>query len=123
MCTALVVANSVIFRRALKDVLHRRFASMYVAEICSGDKALEIVDSLLPDIIIFDLVSSEESGLKVISRLKTQLPNSVIVVLIDPDVPECRSAALASGASHVLSKGTSSAVDIVAVIDRALPDR
>jgi len=120
MCTTLIVEDGAVFRRALKNVLHQRFPSMYLAEARNGEQALEIIDSLQPDIIILDLILSQGIGLPVTKRLKRQLPNAVILALVDCDLPECRQAAFASGADDILPKSACSAGDIVAAVERAL---
>ncbi len=76
----LIVDDSVVVRRIVKDTL----AADPQLEICgvaaNGRIALSMVDQLTPDIVTLDVEMPEMDGLEVLRRLRTQSPNLPVIM-------------------------------------------
>lgn len=88
-----------------------RFLQMYcgdevrvVGTANSGEKALEQARSLKPRVVLLDLDMPDTSGLDLIPRLRTALPEVGIIVLTLLDTGVYRQAAHTAGADDFVAK-------------------
>ncbi len=123
MSKALIVEDSAIFRKLLKEMLLSRFPSLEISEAADAEEALGKINSLLPDLIFMDIKLPGESGLELTKKVKSKHPNIIIVILTAYDVPEYREAAYQFKADHFLSKGSASRESILTLVDSILSDR
>jgi DNA-binding NarL/FixJ family response regulator len=120
---ALIVEDSAIFRRLIKETLLSRFPSMEISEAADGEEALRKIDPPLPDLIFMDIKLPGESGLELTKKIKTKHPNIIIIILTAYDIPEYREAAYQYNANYFLTKGSASKENILALVESALSDR
>ena len=124
MFKTLIVEDSFIFRKLLKEILQARFASMEIIEAMNSKEALEeIYSSSPPDLIFMDIKLPGQNGLDLAKQVKAKYPDTVIVILTSYDLPEYREAASQSKADYFLAKGSSSKADIFALVDSILSKR
>ncbi len=100
----LIVEDNANFSRVLKDTLQTLFSSAVIHEAHEGKKALQQVDTFLPDLIFMDIKLPGENGLQLTQRIKASHPDMKIVILTNYDILEYREAALRSGANFFLTK-------------------
>jgi YesN/AraC family two-component response regulator len=120
MFKTLIVEDSFIFRKLLKEILHTRFPSMEITEAMDGGEALQEIGASHPDLIFMDIKLPGQNGLDLAKLIKTKYPDTVIVILTSYDIPEYREAALQNSADHFLSKGSSTKAEILALVDSIL---
>ncbi len=120
---ALIVEDSVIFRKLLKETLHSRFPSMEILEAAEGAEALQKIVSQPPDLIFMDIKLPGESGLELTTKIKAKYPDVIIIILTSYDSPEYREAATQAKANYFLSKGSSSKENILSLVETALAGR
>ena len=123
MFKILIVEDSAIFRKLLKETLHSRFPSMELLEAADGGEALQRIKATVPDLIFMDIKLPGESGLELTKKIKNQYPNIIIIILTAYDVPEYREAAFQSKANYFLSKGSVTREGILKLVDSLLSDR
>ena len=123
MPNALIVEDSAIFRKLLKETLLSGFPFLEVSEAADAEEALLKINSLSPDLIFMDIKLPGESGLDLTKKVKSKHPNIIIVILTAYDVPEYREAAYQFKADHFLSKGSASRESILTLVDSILSDR
>jgi len=119
----LIVEDSVIFRKLLKDTLHSRFPSMEIFEAVDGGEAMQRILSNPPDLIFMDIKLPGESGLELTAKIKAKYPDLIVIILTSYDSPEYRQAATQVKANYFLSKGSSSKESILALVESALAKR
>ncbi len=119
----LIVEDSTIFRKLLKETLHSRFPLMEIIEAADGAEAMEKILSHPPDLIFMDIKLPGESGLELTTKIKTKYPNVIIIILTSYDSPEYREAAVQAKANFFLSKGSSSKENILSLVESALAGR
>ncbi len=117
----LIVEDSAIFRKLLKETLHSRFKSMEISEAADGEEALQKVSASPPDLIFMDIKLPGKSGLELTAKIKAKYPDVVIIILTSYDTPEYREAAAKAKADHFLSKGSSSKEGILTLVQSILP--
>ena len=120
MPKALIVEDSVIFRKLLKEMLLSRFPSLEISEAADAEEALRKIENYPPDLIFMDIKLPGESGLELTKKIKTQYPNIIIIILTAYDIPEYREAAVQAKANYFLSKGSSSKEGILKLVESIL---
>ena len=119
----LIVEDSAIFRKLLKETLHSRFPSMEILEAADGEEAMQKILSHSPDLIFMDIKLPGESGLELTAKIKAKYPDLIVIILTSYDTPEYREAAVQAKANYFLSKGTSSKESILTLVESALAGR
>jgi CheY-like chemotaxis protein len=122
MYKTLIVEDNDNFRLTLKSLLEARFPSMTFEEATEGSKALEKVSTFDPDLIFMDIKLPGLSGLELTQKIRNTNSKVKIIILTSYDLPEYREAAREGGASHFLSKGSSKAEEILALVETILSE-
>lgn len=100
----LIVDDHPSIRRGLKYMISMTQDIECIGECDSGDKAIEFVQSLSPDVIIMDLAMGNTDGVKATQVIRANHPLVQVLVLtsyIDPDKVQ---SALQAGAIGYLMK-------------------
>jgi DNA-binding NarL/FixJ family response regulator len=104
--TVLIVDDHDGFRTGLKSLLIEHGLDV-VGDAADGETALELVESLAPNVVLMDLQLPRISGLEATRRIAASSPETAVLMLTvsanEADVVE----ALVGGASGYLVKGTS----------------
>jgi DNA-binding NarL/FixJ family response regulator len=104
MFKALIVEDNSTFRQMLKGVLHARFPTMEIEDEPDGSELFSKLESFHPDIVFMDVRLPGENGLELTKKIKTDYPDTIVVILTSYDLPEYRQAALQSMADHFVTK-------------------
>jgi DNA-binding NarL/FixJ family response regulator len=105
--SALLVDDNTTFLGILRNYLKERQWENLVSVVgtaTNGEDALEKASVLKPQVVLLDLVMPGLSGLQVIPRLKTLLPQTKIIVLTLLDSPDYSKASLEGGADYFVAK-------------------
>ena len=116
----LIVEDSPLFRKLLKETLHSRFPSMQTSEAEDGKVALRKVNAVPPDLIFMDIKLPGENGLQLTAKIKAKYPNVTVIILTSYDTQEYREAATQAKANYFLSKGSSTRESILTLIKSIL---
>ena len=120
MSKILIVENNDTFRHSLRSLLRSRFPSMVIEEAENGKEALQKTNEFFPNLILMDIKLPGESGLELTERIKNVFPATIIILLTNYDMPEYRKAAERCGANYFLGKGSSTAEEILGLVDSVL---
>ena len=116
----LILDQSPIFRRTLKEVIQTSETEVEIKEADSAAQARALLQTDPVDVVFFDIALSRENGLAFIADIKAMLPDSHIVVLTCYDSAEYEAASLENGADYFLSKERSGGLRLLDVIHAAL---
>ena len=116
----LIVESNATLRLELKKLLASRFPLMNLEEARDGKEAIQKISNFLPYLVFIDIQLPGKNGLKVTSEIKKSYSDIIVIAFSTYDMPEYRKAANESGANYFLSKGMSSAEDILALVDSIL---
>ncbi len=104
----LIADDHTLFRQGLKQVLELEKDFEVVAEVGSGDEALQAAQELKPDVIVLD-VSMPGGGLETCAKIKQVMPGVGVVILTMHEDQEYLMRALKVGAHSYLVKDVDSA--------------
>jgi DNA-binding NarL/FixJ family response regulator len=120
----LIVEDSALYRKLLKETLQSRFPSMEIIEAEEGEEAMKQMGVQSPPNLIFmDIKLPGENGLELTGKIKAKYPGVIIIILTSYDSPEYREAAARVKADHFLSKGSSSKEGILTLVESVLAGR
>ncbi|MDB4443772.1 response regulator transcription factor [bacterium] len=116
----LIVEDNATFRQTIIGLLKSRFPTLIFEEATNRKEALQKVSDFIPDLLFMDISLSGESGLNLLREIKDAFPEIIIIILTSYDFPEYRQVAKQNGASHFLSKSSTSAEEILELVDSIL---
>jgi CheY-like chemotaxis protein len=102
--SVMLVDDNPVFLRATSQFLEAHDDVVVVGTANGGDKALERVEGLHPQVVLIDLAMPGLPGLETIPHLRRMMPNLRIIALTVMNSPSFRQAALAAGADVFLAK-------------------
>ncbi len=114
----LLVDDHAMVRRGMRDFLGLHDDLEVVGEAGDGRAAIEMVDSLLPDVVVMDLLMPGMDGIAATSELKQRHPGIEVVVITSFIEEDRITAAMEAGASGFLLKDAE-ADDLAAAIRAA----
>src|SRR5918994_2460751 len=109
----LVVDDSAYVRKVVREMLSRSPFLDVVGAARDGEEALELVESLRPDVVTLDLNMPRSDGLDFLRRQMARRPVPVLVVSVASESGEVVMQALDAGAVDVVQKPTALATEKV----------
>jgi len=100
----LIVDDHEIFRRGLRSLIEPLAQFQICGEAANGLEAVEKAKELLPDVILMDISMPQIDGLQATKIIRSEAPESRILILSQHDSPHMLSAALKAGASAYVTK-------------------
>ncbi|MFO0573852.1 MAG: response regulator transcription factor [Polyangia bacterium] len=106
MIRILLCDDHAIVRAGLRVLLEGEPDVAVVGEASDGHEAVEKAQQLLPDIVLLDLSMPGGNGSEAITRLRSTVPRTRVLVLSMHGAPEFVRPALRAGASGYIVKGS-----------------
>ncbi len=117
----LVVDDHEMVRRGLTAYLETENDITVVGEANDGSKAVEMVKTLMPDVILMDLIMENMGGIEATAQIKEMFPQIQIIILTSFIDEKLIFPALEAGALSYLLK-TAKAEEIVYAIRSAVKE-
>ena len=116
----LVVDDHRIVREGIRSLMEDVADIQVVGEARNGFEGVDLADSLLPDVILMDLMMPHMDGLEATKRIKDKHPEMPILVLTSFIADDKVFPAIKAGAIGYLLKDTSSAdlINAIRQVDR-----
>ncbi len=102
--TILIADDHAIVRHGLRTLLEEQPDFQVVGEAVNGREARQLVDQLLPEVVILDIAMPELNGLDAMSQIYEQHPDIQAIILSMHASPEYVYHALKAGARGYLVK-------------------
>lgn len=112
----LVVDDSARMRKAICDVLRSVNDCEVVGQTWNGLEAVDLARALRPDLIVLDVHMPIMGGIDALRRLKSDSPQTTVVMVSSDLLPEVRDSASSLGAVACLEKGEALSNGLVAVV-------
>ena len=104
MIKVMVVDDHPLFRRGLKVLLQSDETISFIGEAENGQKAVDLVPSLQPDVILMDLYMECMDGIEATRRILKDHPGIGIIMLTISDTDEQVFAAIQAGVRGFILK-------------------
>jgi DNA-binding NarL/FixJ family response regulator len=105
----LVVDDHGVVREGIRHVLEGEPGFEVVAEAGNAADAMELAESVRPDVAVLDISMPGESGLKLAARIRERFPQIRVLMLSMHDHPEYVLESVRAGAHGYLLKETAAA--------------
>jgi len=121
----IIVDDHPVLRTGLKYMLEHRGIEV-IGEAKDGIEAIDVVDRLLPDVVLMDIYMPRMNGIKATAEIKKKHPNIAVLMLTISDRESDLFASLRAGASAYLLKSVTTdelcnaVEDIIANNDRTI---
>ena len=103
----LIVDDHAVVREGIRHVLSSDGAFDVVGEASGGVAAIELAESLTPDVVVLDLTMPDMHGLEVAERIRKSVPDTAILILSIHDHPEYVLRSIQAGTQGYLRKDSS----------------
>ena len=113
----LIVDDHPALREGLRSILSAHQNFDIVGEAADGLEAIDLVERLLPDLVLMDLSMPRMDGLTSTREIKNKWPETKILVFTIHESPEYQKAASEAGADGYLYKDSPSAKLIQSIED------
>jgi DNA-binding NarL/FixJ family response regulator len=123
MIKLLLVDDQSIVRQGLRRRLLLEPDISVVGEASSGEQALELVQSLDPDIVLMDVEMPGMNGITATAAMHVSSPQSTVVMISIHDDVQTRALALAAGAAAFVEKRGAVEVLLATIRQLATPGR
>jgi DNA-binding NarL/FixJ family response regulator len=115
----LLVDDHALVRAGIRSLLEKVEGLGVVAETGDGRQALELIETLRPDIVLLDLIMPGLSGLEVLKVSRAKFPEVQVIVITIHDEEAYALHALRSGAAGYLPK-TAATAELRLAIDHVM---
>jgi two-component system response regulator NreC len=118
--TVIIADDHTIVRSGVRMLLEAESDFKVVGEALNGLEALELAETLNPDVILMDVTMPKMDGLEATRQIKTRFPGINVLVLTMHRSDEYLFEMLKAGASGYILKGakTSELINAVRVVHR-----
>lgn len=104
--TILIVDDNAQIRTIIQGIIAQEFDLYVVGEAGDGAEAMRLVQTLRPAMVLLDISMPQVSGLEVLQWVKTERPETKVIIVTVHDEETYRQAAEDSGADAFLLKKT-----------------
>lgn len=104
--TTLIVDDDLGFRRTVRQLLERAPEVSVVGEATDGEEALQLAQTLRPDVVLMDITMPRMDGLEAARRIKAEQPEVKVIMLTVHQEEIYRKMACERGADAFLTKKT-----------------
>jgi DNA-binding NarL/FixJ family response regulator len=94
----MLIDSHTILREAVRLMVNEKETFDVVGEAGTATEALQLIDVLLPDVVLTDIPLPDRSGVQFISELRSRRPHLAILVLTALRTPDRAAAAMKAGA-------------------------
>jgi len=102
--SVLIVDDSEILRKRLKEALSLIRTDLEFYEASSGEESLKVFSSEMHDIVILDISLPDVSGIEILKEIKTSDPGTRVIIFTSYPSAEFRERCIAFGADYFFDK-------------------
>ena len=103
----IIADDHVLFREGTRNLIDREKDIEVIGEASDGQEAIELVNKLLPHVVLMDIAMPEVNGIEATKIIKAQHPSTAVLILTAYDNDQYIIALLEAGAAGYLLKNVS----------------
>ena len=115
MIRVVIADDHAIVRTGLRVLIKAESAMELIGEATGGYEAIEMVEKMMPDVLVLDLSMPDLDGIAVTKKIKPQFPELRILILTLHEDEALLKAALKAGAAGYVLKRAAEAELISAI--------
>ena len=100
--TVLIVDDDSMIRQMLRTILRQDFE--VIGEASSGESALDMIESLTPEVVCLDILMPKMNGIQTLEVIKTRFSNTIVIMVSGSPTLETVQGALGKGAAGFIVK-------------------
>ncbi|MFA5451501.1 MAG: response regulator transcription factor [Dehalococcoidales bacterium] len=120
MISVMITDDNFVARRGLRSVLESARDITIVGEASNGQEAINMCDSVNPELILMDIRMPEMDGIHATRAIKSKNPHIKILILTVIDDPWVLANAINAGASGYLVYGHFSPQELIETVKTAV---
>ena len=105
--TVLIVDDDGMIRQMLRTILRQNFD--VIGEASNGNSALEMIESLSPEVVCLDILMPKMDGIQTLEAIKARFPKTIVIMVSGSPTLETIQGALGKGAAGFIVKPLSAA--------------
>lgn len=92
--SVLAVDDQPVFLRAVRELINATAGMFVVGEATSGEEAVELAESIRPDLVLMDVSMPGMGGVEAAREIKTAHPSTIVALLstTHPDELSCQGS-------------------------------
>jgi len=99
-----IVDDSVLFLDRLNVALTELHGVNVIGKAKNGYEAIELIEKLLPDLVILDIRMPGKSGIDVLRQIKGDIPSIKMMILTNYPYPQYKEKAVKEGVDYFFNK-------------------
>jgi DNA-binding NarL/FixJ family response regulator len=104
----LIADDHALVRAGIRALVEKITGVTVVAEAGKGSEAIDLINELVPDLVLLDITMPDGSGFDVLQHVQKKLPTIRVIVLTVHEAGEYAIRALREGAAGFLPKSAAS---------------
>lgn len=102
----LIADDSEFIRQRIVDMLSEIEGVVVVGQACEGQEALDLFYETHPDIVILDIRMPKRNGIEVLSEIKKDRCQSVVIMLTNYPFEQYRLRCMEAGSDYFFDKSS-----------------
>lgn len=107
MCKIAILDQFPLFSSGISSILNNSSQCNVIAQGCTLEKLMSGLGTELPDVIIFDVIHDDNSGIKVLKKLRRFFQNTPILLIINQSYSDCFEEYIRLGAKGFIFQNSS----------------
>jgi len=100
----LIADDSELLRKRLRKIILLLSDRIEIKQAATCKEAVSTLQAFNPDVAILDISFPDESGIKVLQKIKKEMPRVVVIMLTNYPTDEFKKNCLEYGADHFFDK-------------------
>lgn len=117
MCNIAILERFALLGSGIKAILKSKVECVVVAQSKTSTELLASLGDLIPDVIIIDIMSTDNSGMKPLRKIRRALPKAPVLLIVSAHYADCFEEYIRLGVKGFIFN-TSNGEELVAAIKK-----
>jgi len=89
MCKIAIIEKFTLFGMGIESILHEKETFGIIVQAKNIDELIKKTKDKIPDVIIFDILHGENSGVKVLRKIRRKYPEVPVLLIVSQSYSDC----------------------------------